>query len=69
MCFSFCIDTFSKNDYKRKNVTPIKEQVLLAQLKEECQVNFDGELEAKKVKIIGYHFPRAPESERLARLP
>ena len=23
-CFSFCIDIFSKKDYKRKNVTPIK---------------------------------------------
>ena len=43
--------------------------MLLAKLKEECQENFDGELEAKKVKIIGCHVPRAPVPERLARLP
>ena len=24
LLFSYCIDNFSKNDYKRKNVTPIK---------------------------------------------
>ena len=46
MCFSFSIDTFSKNDYKRKNVTPITREPL-AKLKEECQENFDGEIEAK----------------------
>ena len=47
MCFSFCVDVFNKNDFKRKNVTPIKKLVLLAKLKEERQENFDGELEAK----------------------
>ena len=47
MCPSFCIDIFSKNDYKRKNVTPKKEHLHLAKLKKECQENFDGELEAK----------------------
>ena len=47
MCFSCCINIFSKNDFKRKNVTPVKKLVLLAKLKEECQENFDGELEAK----------------------
>ena len=46
MCFSFSIDIFSKNDYKRKNVTPIKREPP-AKLKEEGQENFDGELEAK----------------------
>ena len=45
MCFSFCIDIFSKNGYKRKNVTP--EHVLLAKLEEECQEKFDGEVEVK----------------------
>ena len=69
MCCSFCIDVFSKNDYKRKNVTPIKIDVLLAKVKEECQENFDGELEAKQVKIIGCHVARMPVPERLARLP
>ena len=58
-----------ENDYKRKNVTPIKEHVFLAILKEECQVNFDGELEVKQVKIIGCHVPRAPVPERLVCLP
>ena len=47
MCFSFRIDILSKNDYKRKNVTPIKEHMLLAKLKEELQENFNVELEAK----------------------
>ena len=41
----------------------------LAKLKEDYQENFDGELEAKQVKIIGCHVPRAPVPERLARLP
>ena len=49
---------------KRK---PKKEHVFLAKLKEEFQQNFDGELEAKKVKIIGCHVARAPVPERLAR--
>ena len=31
----------------KKNVKPKKEHVLLAKLKEECQENFDGELEVK----------------------
>ena len=43
--------------------------MLLAKLKEECQENFDGELEAKEIKIIGCHAPRAPVTERVARLP
>ena len=32
--------------------------MLLANLKEECQENFDGELGVKKVKIRGCHVPR-----------
>ena len=32
---------------KEKTLHQSKEQVLLAKLKEECQENFDGELEAK----------------------
>ena len=47
MRFSFCIDILTSQIFKRKNVTPITEQVLLAKLKEECQENFNGELEAK----------------------
>ena len=43
--------------------------MLLVKLKEEPQDNFDGELETKQVKIIGYHVPRAPVPERFARLP
>ena len=43
--------------------------MLLVKLKEECQENFDGELEGKKVEIIGCHVPRAPVPEQLARLP
>ena len=54
MRFPFCINIFSKNDQKKK---------------EECQENFDGELEAKKVKIIGCYVHRASVPERLARLP
>ena len=45
--FFLCIDIFSENDYKRKNVTRKCEDVLLAKLKEECQENFDDELDAK----------------------
>ena len=65
MCFSFCIKFFSKNDYKRKNVTPIRR----ANASEECQENSDDELGAKQVKIIGCHVSRAPVPERIARLP
>ena len=43
--------------------------MLLDKLKEDYQENFDGELEAKLVKIIGCHVPRAPVPGRLARLP
>ena len=43
--------------------------MILGKLKEECQENFDGELEAKSVKIIGCHVRRAQVPERLARLP
>ena len=46
MSFSFCIDVFSKNDYKRKYVAHKCEHVLLAKLKEEFQENFDGELQS-----------------------
>ena len=41
--------------------------MLLAKLKEECQENFNGELEAKLVKIIGCHVPQALVPERLAK--
>ena len=68
-CVFPSVDIFSKNDFKRKNVTTLKENALLAKLKEECQENFHGELEAKQVKIIGCHVPRAPVPERLARFP
>ena len=40
--FFFCIDIFSKNDYKRKNVTLVKRARAL--LNEECYENFEGEL-------------------------
>ena len=43
--------------------------MLLAILKEERQKNFDDDLEAKYVKVIGCHVPRVPVPERLARLP
>ena len=59
----------TENDYKRKNVTPIKRALLLAKLKEGCHENFDGDLESKRVKIIGCHVPLAPVPERLVRLP
>ena len=37
--------------------------MFLAKLKEEFQQNFDGELEANKVKIIGCHATLAPVPE------
>ena len=40
-----------------------------AKLKEGFQENFDGELEVKCVKIVGFHVPRTPLQERLAYLP
>ena len=43
--------------------------MLLAILKEERQENFDGDLEAKYVKIIGCHVPRVPVPEWLDCLP
>ena len=43
--------------------------MLLAKLKEEYQENFNGELEAKLMKIIGCCVPRVPVPEWLARLP
>ena len=46
-CCSFCIDIFGKSVYKQKNLTPIKRAGILVKLKEECQQNFDSELEAK----------------------
>ena len=53
----------------KKNVKPKKEHVLLAKLKEECQENFDGELDVKYVKIKGCHVPQVPVPERLVHLP
>ena len=44
---AFCIDIFSKNDYKRKNITPIKRTRASSQIKWRVSENFDGELEAK----------------------
>ena len=43
--------------------------MFLAKLKEEFQQNFDGELEVKKVKIIGCHATLAPVPELPAHLP
>ena len=65
MCLSFYIDIFSKNDYK-KNVAPIKRACASSQKKRKSG---DGELEAKYVKIIRCHVPRAQVPERLACLP
>ena len=41
--------------------------MLLAKLKEECQENFNGELEAKLMKIIGCCVPRVPVPEWLVK--
>ena len=40
MCFSFCIDISSKNDYKRKNVTPIKRARASTKIKGRVSVEF-----------------------------
>ena len=54
---------------KRKYVTPIKRTRASSYIKRRVSGDFDGELEAKQVKMIGCHVPRAPVPERLARLP
>ena len=51
-------------------MTPIKgAQELVDALKEDCRENFDGELETKLAKVIGYHVPRVLMPEQLVRSP
>ena len=74
----FCIkDFFSKCDQIRRKLRTwphllkkslMENLILCAALQEECQDNFDGEIEVKQVKIIGCHVPLVPVQERFAHL-